>query len=93
MSEFSEETASLDFLSEDEVDEEEFWEQETMQSSGDSGCSCDCETTDRYTYRHKNTYISTSSFHLSSYILNFSYAKYYILHNYIAGNIDILIVQ
>ena len=47
MSESSEETASLDFLSEDEDDEEEFWEQETNDSSGDGASSCDRITTDR----------------------------------------------
>ena len=47
MSEFSEETASLDFLSEDEEDEDDLWEQETVGSSGDGTSSCDCETTDR----------------------------------------------
>ena len=52
MSDCSEETASLDFLSEDEEDEEEFWEQLTMGSSGDGGSSCDCDTTDRYTHHH-----------------------------------------
>jgi hypothetical protein len=51
MSDSSEETASLDFLSEDDEDEEEFWEQETMASSGDGGSSCDCNTSDRYADR------------------------------------------
>ena len=45
MSEFSEETASLDFLSEDD---DELWEQETSGSSGDAASSCDCEITNRY---------------------------------------------
>ena len=45
MSDSSEETASLDFLSEDD---EELWEEETSASSGDGGCSRDCNTTDRY---------------------------------------------
>ena len=45
MSESSEETASLDFLSEDD---EELWEEETSTSSGDGGSSRDCNTTDRY---------------------------------------------
>ena len=49
MSDSSEETASLDFLSEDDEDEEEFWDQEAMVSSGDGGSSCDCNTSDRYT--------------------------------------------
>ena len=70
MSEFSEETASLDFLSEDEVDEEEFWEQETMQSSGDSGCSCDCETTDRYTFVTKiHTYQQVAFIYHRTYLI------------------------
>ena len=45
MSDSSEETASLDFLSEDD---EELWEEETSASSGDGGSSRDCNTTDRY---------------------------------------------
>ena len=45
MSDSSEETASLDFLSEDD---EELWEQETSASSGDGGSSRDCNTIDRY---------------------------------------------
>ena len=52
MSDSSEETASLDFLSEDEDDEEEFWEQDTMASSGDGASSCDCNIDDRYTKDH-----------------------------------------
>ena len=49
MSDSSEETASLDFLSEDEEEsDEEFWEKEMMTgSSGDAGSSCDCNITDR----------------------------------------------
>ena len=45
MSESSEETASLDFLSEDD---EELWEEETSTSSGDGGSFRDCITNDRY---------------------------------------------
>ena len=45
MSDSSEETASLDFLSEDD---DELWEEETSTSSGDGGSSRDCNITDRY---------------------------------------------
>ena len=44
MSDSSEETASLDFLSEDD---DELWEEETSTSSGDGGSSRDCNITDR----------------------------------------------